>query len=106
MLCRCEDHEWPDGTSNTYVAKVEPAGATNEAITCGRCETPGEIYLSDREYYEYEYKGKRLYTLKEANVLQIKLSDSPEEVKEPLTRDEDDPPEDVSEPDINSAADW
>ena len=104
MLCRCEDHEWPDGQNRAYVAKVKPAGGTNEAIICGRCETPGDIYLHDEEFYDYEYDGKRLYTLFGQDYLQINLRDSPEEVEESLARDEDNPPG----PDIDSAAetDW
>lgn len=108
MLCRCDDHGWPDGTKNTYVAKFEPAGGTSEALICGGCENPGDIYLNDWEYYHYEHEGERLFSLKEAGVLRIKVSDSPEEVEEHLTRDEDNPPDEPKEPLGDSAAetDW
>lgn len=91
MLCRCETHGWPDEGSYPYVAKVEPAGASNEAIICGRCETPGDIYLNVREYDDYEDDGKRLYTLEKENIIQFRVSDSPEEVRESPSYDGDDP---------------
>jgi len=105
MLCRCGLHGWPDEGTNPYVARVEAAGATNEAVICGRCDQPGEIYLNDREYYEYEYSQRRLYTFKERDILQIRVSDSPEEVKESLTRDKNNPPDEPRESNIDSAAD-
>lgn len=81
MLCRCEKHGWPDGTRNKYVAKVEPAGEQNESILCGLCEETGAIFLNEDEYADYE-AGTRAFTLKQADVLQIRLSDSPEEIIE------------------------
>jgi hypothetical protein len=103
MLCRCEDHEWPGERTNTYVAKVEPAGSSNESIICGNCDQPGAIFLNRDEYYEYEFEDKRNYSPWKANTHQIRLSDTPAEVRESGTRSEDNPPD--SEPDHNSAAD-
>jgi len=109
MLCRCDQHGWPDEGTNPYVARIETAGATNEAVICGRCEQPeeqpGDIYLNDREYYKYVYSEKRLYTFKEQNILQIRVSDSPKKVKESQTRDEDNPPNGPRESNTDSAAD-
>lgn len=81
MLCRCEEHEWPNGTKNTYVAKIEPAGQTNESLICGRCDETGAIFLNTRDYEEYK-RGKRQFTPIQAATLQIRLSDTPEEVHE------------------------
>ena len=108
MLCRCEDHEWPNGRSKPYVAKVEPAGSSNKSIICGSCDQPGAIFLNRDENYHYEFENKRDYTLREAGILAIRLSDTPAEVRESETRSKDNPPEsNSSEPDYdtNSAAD-
>lgn len=106
MLCRCESHGWPEGTSNTYVARIKPAGNKNESIICGNCKQPGDIYLSDREFYQYQYDDRRLYSLKQKNILRIKLSDATEEVKTELTRDKNNPPEKDPESDSAADTDW
>lgn len=105
MYCRCEIHGWPDGDEHTSVAKIQPAGGRSEAITCGLCESPGDIYLNRDEYYRYEYEVKRLYRLYNPDSIQIQLSDLPTEVKELLTRDEDNPPNEPIHPVGGSAAD-
>ena len=83
MLCRCKGHEWPDNKQATdpYVAKIKPAGKTNEGIICGLCEKPGAIFLNTREYEEYKM-GERLFAPRQADTLHIKLSDNPEKVHE------------------------
>lgn len=92
MRCRCTQHGWPDGTGEDYVAKVDPAGQSNDAVICGRCTTPGALYLTIDEYYQFRYDARRIYPFDGEGELRIKLSDDPVDVKESRARAEENPP--------------
>lgn len=92
MRCRCDQHEWPDGGGDDHVAKVAPAGASNEAVVCGRCTTPGALFLDVDEYYQYRYDARRLFALGDADAGRIRLADEPVEVRESKARPEGNPP--------------
>lgn len=114
MLVRCDNHDWPQSRGDyEYVARVEPLDAPNHAIICGLCgdagDPPGDLYLNAHEYYDYEYDGKRTFSPPSKKILAIEVSDNPVEVKEDLTRDEDNPPDDDSpdeDPEGDNLDEW
>lgn len=56
-LCRCkEKHNNPKGRKDIYVNFVEPLGYPKTSSQCGRkdCENPGLIWLTKKEWNEYQ----------------------------------------------------
>ena len=60
-LCRClEEHGYPQGRLENYIAYASPVGYPNTAIVCGRCDTSGVIWLTASETQAYQ-NGQRIF---------------------------------------------
>lgn len=118
MLCRCKDHTdngWIQEKDKgyTYVATVEPIGYPNEpAVFCGRdgCEEPALIFLDDRQYWQFEYKEKRIFRTHNRADAAVKVTDNVVRRRSDCIRPKRYGPDtDGNWPDhpkFNSAADW
>ncbi len=73
-VVRCRDHGRPCPRIRSYTHVVAPLGRENTALICGRtsCERPGEIWLEDNEWNEYQ-QGKRIFEIPN-NAVKVKAA--------------------------------
>ncbi len=64
MLVRCDDHP-----SQQYQHRVDPVGYPDTAAICGRCDNPGRILLSEKEWVAYQ-TGRRIFDFN-SNIMQV-----------------------------------
>jgi hypothetical protein len=75
-LCRClEEHSWPRGRENNYVAYVYPIGYPNTAALCPLCQRSGVIWLNADETNAF-VAGQRVIKMM-SNSVWLKADDRP-----------------------------
>ncbi len=73
-VVRCKEHGQPRPRIRNYTHVVVASGGENTALICGRtrCENPGEIWLEDDEWDEYQ-RGERIFEIP-SNAVKVKAA--------------------------------